>query len=151
MSSFIIKARLVLKKANQVLLLTQTNEKGGKLTLPGGTVEGPEFALETLVRECQEEIGITLNPTHLSLIHVLHKKKGKDNRITIYFTTTQYQGTLHVRETNKFQGFAWASLRDLPPKTSPTVKHVIRQINQNVQYSEWSKKIQPSQAPNKLT
>ncbi len=140
MNNFIIKARLILEKEGKVLLLSQTSENGGKFTLPGGTVEGAEFAKETLIRECEEEIGIILNPNDLDLIHVLHKKKGKDNRITIYFKAQNYEGTLHAKETDKFKGVTWSSIHRLPVKTSVTVKHVLGQVKMGEQYSELSKK-----------
>jgi len=140
MADFIIKARLILEQAGKVLLLAQTSENGGKFTLPGGTVEDLEFAKETLIRECEEEIGIKLNPLDLDLIHVLHKKKGKENRITIYFTTDNYKGTLHAKETDKFRGVTWCSIHHLPLKTSVTVKHVLNQVKMGERYSELSKK-----------
>jgi len=140
MQHFIIKARLILKQNDKILLLAQTSENGGKFTLPGGTVEGSEFAKETLVRECEEEIGIRLAPDELELIHVLHKKKGKENRITIYFAAQDYQGILHARETEKFRGVTWCSINQLPVKASATVKHVLKKVKQGIQYSEFSKK-----------
>lgn len=141
MSKFIIKARLILEQEGKVLLLAQTSENGGKFTLPGGTVEGKEFAKETLIRECIEEIGIKLNPDDLELIHILHKKRGKENRITIYFKTQNFQGKLHAKETEKFRGVTWCSTHRLPIKTSVTVKYVLAQIKMGERYSELSKKI----------
>lgn len=140
MDKVIIKARLVLEQAEKVLLLAQTSENGGKFTLPGGTVEESEFAKTTLIRECQEEIGITLSPTDLKLIHVLHKKKGKENRLTIYFGAQQYKGKLVALETEKFRGVTWCNKQHLPLKTSATVKHVLQQIQLGKRYSEFSKK-----------
>lgn len=140
MQQVIIKARLILKQENKVLLLAQTSENGGKFTLPGGTVEDTEFTKETLIRECKEELGILLEPSDLTLIHVLHKKKGRENRITLYFTAQDYQGTLHAKETEKFRGVSWASMERLPLKASATVKHVISSILGGAHYSEFSKK-----------
>ena len=140
MNHFVIKARLILKQNDKILLLAQTSENGGKFTLPGGTVEAEEFAKETLIRECQEELGIQLEDTNLSLIHVLHKKKGKENRITIYFVAQDYKGTLHAIETEKFRGVTWASIDRLPTKTSATVRHVLAKVNVGEGYSEFSKK-----------
>ncbi len=140
MNHFVIKARLILKQNDKILLLAQTSENGGKFTLPGGTVEDKEFAKETLIRECEEELGIQLDGTALSLIHVLHKKKGNENRITVYFAAQDYQGTLHAIETEKFRGVTWASIDRLPTKTSATVKHVLAKVNAGEGYSEFSKK-----------
>lgn len=136
----IIKARLILEKDGKVLLLAQTSENGGKFTLVGGTVENVEFAKTTLIRECYEEVGIKLQPNNLDLVHVLHKKKSKEDRITIYFSTKVWQGTILAKETDKFKGVAWFSIYDLPAKTSPTVRHVMKQFQMGERYSELRKK-----------
>ena len=140
MNDFIIKVRLILEIDNKVLLLAQTTENGGKFTLPGGTVESKEYAKSTLLRECKEELGIKLAPDHLDLIHVLHKKNGRDNRITLYFSASSYIGTLRARETKKFRGVTWCSIHRLPVKTSATVKHVLGQVRLGERYSEFTKK-----------
>ncbi len=140
MQHFIIKTRLILKQNDKILLLAQTSENGGKFTLPGGTVENKEFAKATLIRECKEEIGIRLIAADLTLIHVLHKKKEAENRITIYFAAQDYKGTLHAKETEKFRGVTWASIDRLPIKVSATVKHVLQKIKLGERYSEFSKK-----------
>ena len=141
MRNIIIKARLVLKQNNKILLLAQTSENGGKFTLPGGTVEEEEFTKETLIRECKEELGIQLASDDLTLIHVLHKKKGLENRITVYFTAQDYRGVLQAKETEKFRGIAWAAIDRLPAKASATVKHVLHQIKIGEGYSQFSKKL----------
>lgn len=140
MGNFIIKARLILEQSGKVLLMAQTTENGGKFTLPGGTVEGAEFTKTTLIRECKEELGITLKPDDLILIHVLHKKKGKDNRITMYFSAQNYSGNLVALETEKFRGVTWCNIQRLPLKTSATVKHVLQQVRMGERYSEFAKK-----------
>ena len=140
MSKFIIKARLILEKDGKVLLLAQTNQNGGKFTLPGGTVENKEYTKATLIRECHEEIGIKLDGEKLDLVHVLHKKKGKENRMTIYFSTNAWQDLIITKERDKFQGADWFSIHSLPPRTSTTVRHVIQQFLLRKTYSELRKK-----------
>lgn len=140
MTKFVIKARLILESEGKVLLLAQTSDNGGKFTLPGGTVESEEYAMTTLIRECKEEIGITILQEDLNLIHVLHKKKGKEDRITLYFTTQNYKGRVVARETEKFRGVTWHSIYRLPTKTSATVKHVLGHVRLGARYSEMSKK-----------
>ena len=140
MQPTIIKARLILEQDDKILLLAQTSENGGKFTLPGGTVEDNEFVKQTLIRECKEELGIQLEAKALTLVHVLHKKKGNENRITLYFSTQNYNGTLQARETEKFKGISWAACNRLPTKTSATVKHVLSKVWIGEKYSEFSKK-----------
>lgn len=139
MKHVILKARLVLESNNKVLLLAQTTENGGKFTLVGGTVKSKEFIKTTLIRECFEEIKIKISSDDLSLIHVLHKKIRKEDRITLYFTTEKWEGTIKAMEPDKFKGVKWFSKYNLPAKTSPTVRHVIQQIILGKKYSELTK------------
>jgi len=136
----IIKTRLILERDSKILLLAQTTSNGGKFTLVGGTVEKHEYTKTTLIRETFEEIGIRIQSENLQLIHVLHKKKGKENRITVYFKTSKWQGKIKAMETYKFKGVAWFSVHNLPARTSLTVRHVIQQIKMGNLYSELSKK-----------
>lgn len=136
---FTIKARLILVKEDKIVLLLQTTKQGGKYTLVGGRVEQYEYAREALVRECFEEIGIELLPTHLSLVHVLHKKKGTENTLTLYFTTTIWRGVLQNKEPKKFKGANWFPIHKLPPNTSPTTRHVIKKILAKEAYSEFNR------------
>ncbi len=140
MTNIIVKARLILERDHKVLLLAQTGKNGGKFTLVGGKVEKGEYAKAALIRECQEEIGIRLASDRLDLVHVLHKKRGSGNRITLYFTTKNWKGTIHARETKKFKGVAWFSIYDLPFRTSPTVRHVLEQVKMGERYSELFKR-----------
>ncbi len=133
----IIKARLILEVDKKVLLLAQTNENGGKYTLVGGTVEKMEFARKTLIRECREEIGIKLDSNDLEVIHILHKKNKKEDRITIYFTTKKWAKEIECREKDKFIEAAWFPLCNLPAETSSTVQHVLEQIQRGTRYSEF--------------
>ena len=136
---FTIKTRLLLVKAEKVLLLLQTTKQGGKYTLVGGRVERYEYAREALVRECFEEIGIKILVKNLNLVHVLHKKKGIENTLTLYFTTTIWSGPLQNKEPKKFKGVHWFPINSLPNKTSPTTRHIIKKILVGKIYSEFNR------------
>jgi len=136
---FTIKTRLILVNEGKIVLLLQTNKQGGKYTLVGGRVEQYEYARDALVRECFEEIGIKLMVKHLTLIHVLHKKKEVENTLTLYFTATIWSGQLKNKEPKKFSGVNWFPLNNLPPKTSPTTRHVIKKVLAGKPYSEFNR------------
>ncbi len=57
---------VVVLHEGRVLLTRHTYGNGwGKLIIPGGYVERDENPLETAVRECQEETGVTVRPVGL--------------------------------------------------------------------------------------
>ncbi len=131
-----IKTRLILKKEDKILLSLQKTAGNGKFTLVGGRIEQMEFAKEALVRECYEELNIRLKKGDLKLVHMLHKKNKKGNVVTFYFTTTQWQGTVSNKEPQNFRSIEWHPIHNLPPRTSPTTKHVITKVLNGKIYSE---------------
>lgn len=134
-----IKARLILKREDKILLLLQRTTKGGKFTLVGGRVESMEYAKEALIRECYEELNIRLKKQDLQLVHVLHKKNKKGNVVTFYFTSNQWKGMIFNREPHHFKGVEWHNVEDLPARTSPTTQHVITKFLKGKIYSELSR------------
>ena len=131
-----IKARLLLIKEGQILLLKQTKPNGGNYTLVGGTVEHDELVRESLVRECQEEAGITLKKSDLRLVHTLHKKKRSETRVVLYFAAVKWKGKPKSLEPKKFKSASWKPFRQLPEPMSPTVLHVLQMYGEGVPFSE---------------
>lgn len=138
MRNTITKTRLLLVVEDQILLMVQTDDNGGKYTLPGGTIKKKEFAKKALIRECKEELGIKIKSKNLQVIHILHKKKLEEDRVSIYFLAEEWKKTIECKEPDKFSKVEWFSLFDLPTQLSPTVKHVLKQIKKGKLYSEIS-------------
>ena len=128
---------MILYNKGNILLLRQKRALGGNFTLVGGTVEDSEFAREALIREAKEEAGLILKKDNLQLVHVLHKKTKKGQRITMYFKAKKWGGTLKTGEPEKFLGVAWASLNSLPPNLTETVRHVLQNYRAGIMYSEF--------------
>lgn len=136
MTNKTIKVRVIMEEENKILLLEQTNENGGKFTLAGGTVEDVEFARKALIRECKEEIGIKLKASDLVVVHILHKKKIEEDRLTIYFKAAKWEKRIKCKEKKKFAAVSWVDIDNLPIRTSFTVRHVLDQIKMGSLYSE---------------
>jgi len=134
--SLSIKSRLILYHKGQILLLKQTKPNGGNYTLVGGTIEEKETARETLIRESFEEAGIRLRAENLTLAHVLHKRKKNQQRITLYFKASEWEGKLKARETHKFKKAEWFDLEELPANMTDTVQHVLDEYRCGSTYSE---------------
>ena len=52
----ILTARLLLEYREHTLYLSQAKSNGESFTLPGGKIEGEEFAKEALIREAFEDV-----------------------------------------------------------------------------------------------
>lgn len=135
-----LKVRLILYDKGKILLLKQTKPNGGNYSLVGGTIEKTEFAKETLIRESKEEAGIVLREEDLQLVHVLQKKSAHQQRITLYFKATHWDGKLEAREHKKFEDVVWFPLDALPKKLTGTIRHVLHEYRSGRLYSEFGKK-----------
>ncbi len=132
-----LKVRLILYYKGQILLLRQTKPQGGNYTLVGGGVEKMEYARASLIREAWEEAGIFLKAEDLQLVHVLHKRKADEQRITLYFKAYRWEGKLKARETHKFREAEWFHLDELPRNLTETVRHVLEEYRHGHVYSEF--------------
>lgn len=79
------------KKENEVLLyLRNTGYCDGFYGLVSGHVEDDESATSALIREAHEEADIQFDPSHLRVVHVMHRKTNRFN-IDIFFECSHWQ------------------------------------------------------------
>lgn len=131
--------RLIVEDSGKLLCLRQTKKNGGRYSLIGGNVEEHEFAREALAREALEEAGIHVEPSALTLVHVLHRHKLKKDEalLVLYFKVPRFGGEPASLEPKKFKDVAWLPLDNLPNDVSKPTLHVLRCIQQGVIYSEF--------------
>ncbi len=129
---------LVLLQGDTVLLQKRQNtgHEDGNYSLVGGHFEGNESATSVLIREAKEEIGITLNPTDLKLVYVLHKKT-EDERIDLFFMAKKWKGTPKICEQDKSDDLKYVSLTALPKNTIAYIAQALSDIQKNVIYGEF--------------
>lgn len=132
---------VVLAKDNLCLLLrrTGTSYYDGYLSLPAGHVEEGESLKAAAIREAHEEVGVTIQPQDLKLVHVLNRpaiEKNGDTRIEFFFMTTQWQGEIQNMEQQKCSELLWANKDRIPDDTTPEVKQALTNINQQILESE---------------
>ena len=131
------KVRLILYDHGRILLLQQTKPNGGNYTLVGGKVEKGENLTQCLIRESYEEAGISIREKDLFLVHVLEKNTAKEQRLTLYFKASEWEGRLRSREPHKFKTVRWFNLNELPRNLTGTVKHVLKQYRKGKMYSQF--------------
>ena len=122
----ILTARLLLEYREHFLFLQQTPRNGGGFTLPGGKIEGEEFAKEALAREVFEEVGLVIAPKTLRLVHVTHRRiEGVVEIIFFFHSDKNWSGEPVVKEPEKFQNALWLPMDEPPAKLTSVLTHAL--------------------------
>ncbi len=145
---YIHTARLVLEQNGEVLFLAQTKQNGNGFTLPGGKIQGAEFAKDALVREIKEEIGLELKKKQLVLRHVAFKKLKSLIEIIFFFYTDILTGDPVICEPEKFKEIRWFMPKDYPSKMPPIIKQSLKRIHDGKLYTEFPKVKKNKNNPN---
>lgn len=102
---------------------SNTGYQDGNYQVPTGHIEKGEIPSMALIRECEEEIGVT--PTEYKLVYVQFcsgQYLGGD-RIDFFFHVTEWKGEIRNMEPNKCDRLRF--VKKLPRNTSPHVRHAI--------------------------
>lgn len=90
-----------------------TGFEDGAWHLPAGHLEAGESVVQALIREAEEEVGVTIDPKHVEFAHIMHSSSS-GGRAAFFFTVSQWQGTPENREPQKCSELAWFPFNDLP-------------------------------------
>lgn len=117
---------LLLEKEGKILLLRRANTgyQDGNYSFIAGHVEEGENLLGAIVREAEEEAGIAIEPSTLSLIHVLDRVK-KNGRLCFFFTASTWSGEIQNKEPEKCDDLSWWPIDVLPVNCVPYLPQVI--------------------------
>jgi 8-oxo-dGTP diphosphatase len=126
----IVDVHLLLVQHGQILLGERQNTgyQDGKYHLPAGHLEDDESLVTALVREADEELGITIDPDEARLAHLMHHRSN-DGRIATFFEVTRWRGEPDNKEPDKCAKLQWFDLDLLPGNIIPYAHHAIRSYN----------------------
>jgi 8-oxo-dGTP diphosphatase len=132
---------IILKKDNQVLLVKRRNTDWAAecWNFPGGLLEANETLLQAVIRETQEEVGVTVAPDDCTLVHVLQVKKGGTNTKDIlgfYFAANIWHGTAVNNEPDRHSEIGWFDVHALPHNVTEHAKQALNGLQNNMRYSE---------------
>ena len=132
-----VNCHLILRQGNQVLLSLRQNTgwKDDHWGLVAGHVEDGEPASQGMVREAFEEIGISINPSDLKVLHIGHHKTARQN-VDIFFTCDHYEGTIINKEPEKCGRLEYFPLDNLPSNTIDYLVRILQDIRFGKTYSE---------------
>ena len=95
-----------------------------------------ETALQAVVRKAQEEIGITINQSHLHLAHTMHRKSIDTTIIILFFRITEWEGVPYNKAVDKYEHIAWCNHNEMPDAFMPADLQALEFIAQAALYSE---------------
>ncbi|MFG1791317.1 NUDIX domain-containing protein [Nocardia sp. NPDC049149] len=106
---------LLLCRGNEVLFGRRHNTgfEDGAWHLPSGHLEADESVIAALIREANEEIGVTIKPDDAQFRHVMHNSSS-GGRMAFFFTAWSWQGEPDNREPGKCAALEWFSADALP-------------------------------------
>jgi 8-oxo-dGTP pyrophosphatase MutT (NUDIX family) len=133
----VIEVHLFLVRDDHLLMLRRFNTgyEDGNYGVIAGHMDGGEPAAAAMAREAMEEAGITVQPSDLRLIHVMHRRTDPE-RIALFFTVDTWQGEPHNAEPDKCDELCWRPLAALPENTVDYVRAAIGHVREGVLYSD---------------
>lgn len=106
---------IIYNNKNEILLLRRQNTgyEDGKLSLPGGHLEKNERVVDALIRELEEEIGITFKESELELFKVLNREVNDRNYLDFIFKTNINERIPSNLEKEFCSELVWKNTNDL--------------------------------------
>jgi 8-oxo-dGTP diphosphatase len=135
---------LILRRDGGVLLLRRFNTgyEDGNYSVPAGHLDGSETITAAMIREAEEEAGITISRNDLQVVHVMHRNvadphAGPAERVDFFLAARRWQGTPRIMEPGKCDELAWYPMASLPGNVIPYVLAAVQCYQRGVTYSEF--------------
>ncbi len=123
----------------EVLLHRRANTgyQDGKWDFAGsGHVDEAETAMQAVVHECEEELGIHVETRDLTFAHVSHRLSKERTYYDLYFIVERYGGTPSIMEPGKSTELRWFPVGDLPEDMIGVRKSALENYRAAKHYSE---------------
>jgi 8-oxo-dGTP diphosphatase len=132
---------LMLLDGSKILLSRRYNTgyEDGNYSLVAGHVDQEESFTECMIREANEEAGITLHSQDVTFSHLMHRNRDtseKVGRVDIFFIVRKWQGEVVNKEPNKCDDLSWFELDALPDNLIHHVRVAIEKSLKSESYSE---------------
>ena len=89
-----------------------------------------------MVREAHEEIGLKLNVSEMTAVHVMHRQTNRLN-LDIFFDCSSFSGVIENREPQKCERLEFFPLDGFPSNMVDYNAAALRAIANQEFYSEW--------------
>jgi ADP-ribose pyrophosphatase YjhB (NUDIX family) len=112
----VIDTHVILRDGDKILFSQRGGPYGyGRWHMPSGKLDQGEPFSEGAARELFEETGITVAPSDLRLVHVVHHRQDDEvERIGLFFEALEWEGEPINKEPDKCLALDWFTVHDLP-------------------------------------
>lgn len=143
-NTFKVAVHLFFIRNDQILLLRRFNTgwEDGNFSVVAGHLEAGETVTQAAAREAREEVGVTIDPHDLEIVHVMNRKSD-DERIDFFMRVRRWNGDIINAEPHKCDLLDWFPLPALPTNTIPYVRFAVEQVQAGLFYSEFGWKSAP--------
>jgi len=127
------------EKGTEILLHLRQNTgyQDGKWDIAAsGHVDEGETSISAVIRECGEELGIEVNASDVTFVHLSHYLSADRVYYDIYFVVNQYKGIPTIKEPEKCSQLSWFDLDRLPDGIIERRRIVIEEYRNKSFYSE---------------
>jgi 8-oxo-dGTP pyrophosphatase MutT (NUDIX family) len=122
----------------ELLCINEYDKKD--LTVPAGSIEAGELAIEGVMREVEEEIGIKLSPSDIKLYSIRNrtfKETGKNHVDFNYCVSVPYDTVVTVDE-KEVLSYAWIPVAKIIDNTASAFDKVFSKLYADVIHSKIS-------------
>ena len=128
-----VSVHLLLVRDGKILMLRRCNTgyEDGNYSVVAGHIDGGEELKTAMIREAREEAGITISPTDLTVVGVIHFRE-EEEYVHFFLHASRYTGEVANMEPDKCDDLSWFDLDDLPPNTIPYVRRAIQNYRDGV-------------------
>ncbi len=125
-----------LSDGNKILFQRRYNTgwEDGKYTIPSGRIHEGELPIAAMIRELEEEIGVTAKPKDVEFVYFDYVQ---DKYVNIFFRINAWEGTPKIMEHDKCDELKWIDLNDLPDNLVGRGKQILEDIQKGVKYAEY--------------
>ncbi|GAB2818228.1 hypothetical protein GCM10027073_57170 [Streptomyces chlorus] len=112
----VIDTHVILRDGDKILFSQRGGPYGyGRWHMPSGKLDEGESLAVGAARELFEETGITVAPTDLRLVQVVHHRQGdKKERIGFFFEAEEWEGEPVNKEPEQCLALTWFTVHELP-------------------------------------
>lgn len=126
---------LFLFQQDKLLLARRYNTgyEDGNYSVVAGHLDGNEEIIDAMIREAKEEAGITITPSQIKIVGVMHRKAespGDDERIDFFLAASSWSGEITNCEPDKCDQLLWRNPDDLPANMVPYVRRGLENYRQ---------------------
>lgn len=118
-----IAVYILLQKDGKYAFVKRANTgwRDGFYGLPAGKVEKNESFVQAAIREANEEVGVSIDPSALHHVLTSHRYEDGSDWVDVVFTADNYTGEARNAEPHMHSELAWLDLHNLPETVNPTL------------------------------